>query len=84
MPSNESLGAAESTDLGVLLASRVDEQVLRLVVAKVEHKGACQIGKQGILLKLIGHDRHVALAIASNTQALLGVADGVPDGHLAS
>lgn len=84
MPGDQSLGAAERADLGVLLTSRVDEQVLRLIVAEVHDDGTGEHGEQGILLKLVGHDRHVRLAFTADTHALLRVADGVEDDHLAS
>ena len=77
MPSDHCLCRAEGSNLRVLLASWILEQVLRLIVAQVQDDCASEHGEKRILLELVGHDRHVAHSRSANAHALLRVADRV-------
>jgi len=50
VPGDEGLGATKGTDLGMLLAGRVHEKVLGLVVTHVEYNSARQHWEESILL----------------------------------
>lgn len=73
MPGDESFAGAERANLSVLFAGGVYKKILSFIVAKLEDDGASQIWKQGVLLELVGHDRHITKTFSSNAHSLLRV-----------
>jgi len=61
----------------VLLSCRVNEQVFGLVVAQVQDDSTSEHWKQCVLLKLVCHDRHITETLASNSETLLRVSNGM-------